>query len=193
MGGKYIATKRMRTVTKELEAQRLANAPPPGLPRPMPGHHVIKDDRRVRKNLHLDESEDFYKKFQKTVPVHALPTRPEKERVPQFDVFALEYGTHPRVEDWIKGRKNQLGTAGGRKQEVRKVVYIQDHEWAHIVERDQSACIVNAETGEIQAYVIRKFFNDKGIIKTFNDSSREHCIRAKDVRVCYQYSNSKYL
>lgn len=159
--------------------------PPSGLPNPMPGHRVLRDDPKIRKKLQLDESKQFYKNFQKSIPVYSLPRRPENERTPIKDTFALEYGTHPRVEEYIKNRRGLLGTAGGRKQEIRKVLYVKDHEWAHIVEPDQSACIISPETGEIQAYVIRNCINDKGILKTFNDTSKEHCRLAKDVRVCY--------
>lgn len=159
------------------------NAPPPGLPDPMPGQNVIRDDPKLRRKIHLDEPQAYYNKLHKTIPVHALPIRPENERVPKFDIFALEHGTHPRVDRYIKSRRALLGTAGGRKQEVRKSQYIRDEEWAHIVEPDQSACIVDADTGEIQAYVVRDFFEDQGIMDALNETSKGHCILAKDVRV----------
>jgi len=167
--------KRTRTYEK--------NSPPGGLPNPLPGTNVLVDDPKIRKRLHLDEPESFYKKWRKTVPIYSLPARPVNERIPKHDFFALEEGTHPRVEEFIKIRKGLLGTAGGRKQEIREVVHMRNDQWAHIVEPDQSACIINSDTGDIEAYVIRNFFNDKGITTTFNETSKRHSFIAKDVRV----------
>lgn len=158
-------------------------APPPGLPQPMPGSDVLTDDHQLRKTLQLDEPDSFYEQLRQTIPVVTLPTRPENERVPQHDVFAFEHGTHPRVEEFIKTRDARLGTAGNRKQEVRNVTYIKEDQWAHIVQPNESACIVSAETGEIQAYVVRDFFKDPGVMKTLNDTSKIHCRLAKDARV----------
>lgn len=157
---------------------------PAGLPNPMPGQNVIRDDpaliSRLSLNMTQQEGVDFRKQ---NVPSYSFPVLPKEDRIPKEHVFALETGTNPRVEQWIKDRLSVNGKAENRVADRREVQYIRPDEWQYIVEADQNAEIKDHDTGEICLYVIRDFVGDDDVLEYMNKVSKAHSELVIDVRV----------
>lgn len=75
-----------------------------------------------------------------------MPRSSLVECFPKEDVFALETGTNPRVERYIKSRHSVNGQAAGRVAERREFQYIRPDEWQHTIEADQNAEIKDRDS-----------------------------------------------
>jgi len=119
---------------------------------------------------------------------------PKAERFPPPKTYALEEGTHPRTESFLKKRPESQGSKAGkertdgkrpRKMDFRQCVYIKDEDWKKTVMPDENLLLVNEINNKlvVELVVIRHLVKNRSVLEYMDKASKANCEYTRNVRV----------
>ena len=148
------------------------------MPDPMPGTNPIPDDPKLCSDLCLEWTTQQSEDFISGLPTSSFGPLDNASLVPPSNTWALEEGTSPLVETYLKTK-----IPGDNRTNEYPAYYVPNTSWRKVVAPEESIVLKDSSTGEIFGVVIRDFVPVQSVVNRMDKASEAHVNLVLTVRV----------